>query len=931
MSARWISIGLVLATFSTACGGSGDSSVDAGRDGAISDAITQDGTSVDANGACRLQVATINGTAVAQISQIGAADDKDPATLGIQIDVGVTAIGLADSSKVTLSVTRLSPAPQKAVVSGAVLFEGVTVASDLTQVLVSATAENCQRAQLSLPVQPAPECFFVSPADGAALTKGDDKNPNNNSFDYDVVVGTINAIGGSVELRVNNAVAGTASVGGNGQVTFADATLDVGSSVALSAKLTVGSVERTCASKISVSSDLPSCIVAFNPPAVPTSLGKDGLGVKNDTAPGTTGMQVRVGVTTTTLVDRVTLRVNGATVRTAAATGGSATITNLTLPEGTVEVQASCVETASGNTGTSVTHSLVVDSAVPEKVAQFACTVTNNRTGLVQCCLTAVKDGGSQGTGIEDYELRYSTTGALTDANWAAATKIATLPPKLAGQQICVDVKDLPLGADYHFGVRAADYVRNASGVAAPSSTPVDVDFTATQVKGVDAQSAFGSTFAVGDFNCDGSSDLAVGDKAANGGRGRVYLFFGNAGGFSGVPDRKLSGTVANAGFGARVSALANFNADGGNCDDLAVLANAGDPKARVYVYLGRSTFNDRDDLGTGTGAELVLKLADAAAATEGLSMIAGGGDFDNDGAGDLAITYKDTGAADTAEVWLVYGDKSLTAMSSGKAPLIKELPGAAGVRITDEKASSGFGDTLCTVRSLDGDKFAELIIGAKGWIDSAAGATRGSVYVVKGGNRGASLPESVKVDDARVIPIRGAASNAGFGRAVGVVGDMDGDGTVEFAASDTTVGGAAGEVYLFNLGGTVPATAADAKFVVKNNIAGAAGDAFGSSLACSTDTDSVDINKDGVADLLVGAAGQGSGTTGVIYQFNGQAGMSAPETAAPSYVFKAPSGSGTFGVQIDVANDADGDGFADVVAGDPTANSGRGYFLLFH
>ena len=37
-------------------------------------------------------------------------------------------------------------------------------------------------------------------------------------------------------------------------------------------------------------------------------------------------------------------------------------------------------------------------------------------------------------------------------------------------------------------------------------------------------------------------------------------------------------------------------------------------------------------------------------------------------------------------------------------------------------------------------------------------------------------------------MQIKGGANNSGFGYAVGVVGDMDNDGTVEFVASDISV-----------------------------------------------------------------------------------------------------------------------------------------------
>jgi hypothetical protein len=97
---------------------------------------------------------------------------------------------------------------------------------------------------------------------------------------------------------------------------------------------------------------------------------------------------------------------------------------------------------------------------------------------------------------------------------------------------------------------------------------------------------AFGRTLAAGDFNCDGYDDLAVGAPLkADGsvlGAGRVYVFYGSAGGLANPPSPQFfadsnvgNPAESNAQFGTAL-AVGNFNADvnpnnGKQCIDLAI------------------------------------------------------------------------------------------------------------------------------------------------------------------------------------------------------------------------------------------------------------------------------------------------------------------------------------------------------------------------
>ncbi len=881
---------------------------------------------------CSLKITAVNGRQVASVSKLTDGDDQDGAKPGIQIDVEVAATNPPVGGQLRLNVSGLTPDPSVGAAPTAT-FKGVTIGVDLKSVVIKAYATGCSQDTVSFPVVPPPECVFLQPPDGASLAKKDDKNQATAEFEYDVKVYTKNAEGGQVTLIVGaSTLPGAKTPDATGSVTFSDAILPEGVGTVLKAEVAVGSVKRSCEAKINVATGAPKCVfLGFNPAPITTSKGKPGLGIAQDAAPATPGIQTNVEVQTENIAIQVSLLVNGAVVKTVTASGGVAKLDAVTIADGEREVQASC-SSPSGVATKTTPSTVTVDGAAPSAVNDLTCTIANNREGKLSCSWTAVGDG-TAGSGMEAYDLRYSIDAPLTAASWASATKAKTVVPSPQGLTQTVDLTGMPLGHTYYLGLKASDVVKNETDVAIPTGAgnALLVDFKA-QERALSTATAWGSIVAAGDFDCDGYTDLAVGDPGAESNKGKVYIYLGSKNGLSVNPVKLLNGTVAGGRFGARLAMLHNFDGDTDSCNDLAVTASHGDTKdAKVYLYFGRKLFFDRDDVTTGLGAEAVYQLGAAATAGERLGgALASAGDFDGDGLTDLALSWLDTGAADAASVFVVYGDKTIPPMGTGKTPLVKLLPASAGVRVNGGKASDNFGISLGAGAQLDADIYSELLIGAKD--TQVSGAKRGAVHLVKGAARASTLPETIALGTARVITISGGASNGAFGTALGLVGDMDKDGNREFAVTDPTVASGAGAIYLFNLK-TTPATAADAVSVVGNDLPSAAGNAFGQSLADAASFDpkaGVDFQNDGLADLCAGAKAKGTSAVGAVFQI-GAASLTGLAVSKAGYTWNGPAAAPSFGLVLMLAKDLNGDGYVDLVIGDPSANGGKGRFYAYY
>ncbi|MBK8979773.1 MAG: FG-GAP repeat protein [Planctomycetes bacterium] len=375
----------------------------------------------------------------------------------------------------------------------------------------------------------------------------------------------------------------------------------------------------------------------------------------------------------------------------------------------------------------------------------------------------------------------------------------------------------------------------------------------------------FGHAVAGADLDVDGVADILVGapfELAGNAGAaGAVHAY-------SGVDGRELfrwTGTRGGSRFGWAIACDGDHDADG-RPDVLvgAPLDATSQPDAgSVSLFAGADGRLLRRRYGSGAGTQLGWSVA-----------FVGELDQPGDARDDYVAGAPGSGrlGADTGAVW--------TFASQGAAQPAIVDGSAAGER---------FGAAVAGIGDVDADGRAEFVVGAP-----EADGSQGMVTA-------AGRITLVRADGTLGASVGGSAGDR-LGSSLIGVSAAPGD----FAAG--AVGGSYVRVFGTQPGGVGFDT-------VRTDLSSLPGDRFGLALALG------DLDGDGHGDLLVGAPGdaRGAGTGRVVaLALESLAGLEVSSfTFYLSQVVGLPTTQDNrFGAALDVVPDVDGDGFADLVAG---------------
>ena len=274
-----------------------------------------------------------------------------------------------------------------------------------------------------------------------------------------------------------------------------------------------------------------------------------------------------------------------------------------------------------------------------------------------------------------------------------------------------------------------------------------------------------------------------------------------------------IQGDAAFDGAGTSVSSAGDVNGDG--FDDLIVGAPGGDDggsdAGEAYVVLGRAS-----GIGSVVGGRTVLDLAGlapsdgfvvrgGAADDEAGFSVSSAGDVNGDGFDDLIVGAR--GAGDGGEAYLVLGRASgFGALVDGRAVIdLVSLAPSDGFVIQGDAAFDEAGFSVSSAGDVNGDGYADLVVGARGGDDG--GNTAGEAYVVLGraSGFGSVAGGRAVIDLASLSPSAGfivqgdaALDQAGF--SVSSAGDVNGDGFADLivgAPGGDDGGSNAGEAYV--------------------------------------------------------------------------------------------------------------------------------------
>ena len=455
------------------------------------------------------------------------------------------------------------------------------------------------------------------------------------------------------------------------------------------------------------------------------------------------------------------------------------------------------------------------------------------------------------------------------------------LPSRFEGWVVGLDTRDSKLETGSSGGVRIVVD-------AADASYPIMVDPLATTpawtAESDQTNARFGVSLATaGDVNGDGYSDVIVGANMFDNGQtneGRAYAYLGSPSGLSPTPAWTAEGDQANADFGMSVGTAGDVNGDG--YADVIVGADLYDngqtDEGRAYVYLGSSSGLSPASSWTAEG--------DQANADFGVS-VGTAGDVNGDGYSDVIV-----GA---------YAYDNIQ-MDGGRAYVY--LGGPGGVSPTaawtaeSDQAYAHFGNAVGTAGDVNGDGFADVIVGANA-LDNEQ-TDEGGTFVYLGSASGLSI--------AAAWTAEGDQAAANFGVSAGTAGDVNGDGYSDVIVGANTYDNGLtdqGRAYVF-LGSSLGLSPAPA-WTAECDQASAY---FGSSVGTAGD-----VNGDGYADIIVSAHYYDNGQTneGRTFAYLGSASGLYP---TPAWMAEGDQPSARFGRCAATAGDVNGDGYADVIVG---------------
>ncbi|MES2772772.1 MAG: FG-GAP-like repeat-containing protein [Bacteroidota bacterium] len=416
-------------------------------------------------------------------------------------------------------------------------------------------------------------------------------------------------------------------------------------------------------------------------------------------------------------------------------------------------------------------------------------------------------------------------------------------------------------------------YYGSATGLVTASPTMLEAN---------QADASFGHSVAgAGDVNGDGFSDILVGAPKYDNGQndeGRFWVYYGSLTGVSSSGTGYEANIALNR-LGTVVDAAGDVNGDGYSDVVVSALTTPalGYPQGTVYVYHGSPA---------GLSSSYNTRLPGASIAPEFGYSVAGAGDMDGDGFGEIIIASK-TYSSNQYEEGAAF-------IYKGSAAGIDLIP------VTTIESNFSFAG-VCSVASagdVNGDGYSDVVMGMENY------GPRGALAVRLGSPKKLTDPFNHKITSNQ--------ANAQLGSSMAMVGDVNGDGYGDFVAGAPLydLGQTDEGVAIFYYG-----SASGPNGITQTLQQNQAGAAFGSSIAAAGD-----VNGDGYADVIIGAPQYSSSTLGgaAFLYYGSQNGLVNP------VLLEISQANAAFGTSVSSAGDLNGDGYSELIVGAPYCDAGQ-------
>jgi menaquinone-dependent protoporphyrinogen IX oxidase len=401
---------------------------------------------------------------------------------------------------------------------------------------------------------------------------------------------------------------------------------------------------------------------------------------------------------------------------------------------------------------------------------------------------------------------------------------------------------------------------------------------------------------SAGDVNGDGYDDVIVGAPYYGRGHsneGAVFVFHGSAAGPGPTAAWTAESDQAFALFGYAVASAGDVNGDG--YDDVMVGAPGYDngriSQGAAFLYQGSASGLETVPSWTAEGSRALALFG---------NDVASAGDVNGDGYDDVIVGapgYYDR--FDWFEGWSFVYHGSASGLSA-----------SANWTAEGNQRGAKFGDAVHTAGDVNGDGYADVIVGAPGYDHGQQ--NEGRAFVYHGSAAGLSTTIAWTAESER--------RSAHLGDAVGTAGDVNGDGY-----DDVVVGAPhyhrvydrgrsnRGAAFLYHGSPTGPSAAAD--WMKEGDRARGR---FASAVATAGD-----VNGDGYDDVLIGAPYYDNDGTneGAAFLYYGTA-AGLRETA--DWATESDQTWALFGNAVNTAGDVNGDANADIVVGAPFYDRGQ-------